>query len=287
MVDIEGVVFSEEALYGCKVTTVDVLSEQAAKDLGKKVGTYITICVDPPLDKLGEVLPVGECLAEVLDRILRPYYHGKLCICGVGNDQIPADALGPEVARSLPLKQLSELGKAGSFREVCSFVPGTMATNNIATEDIAGGVTRAIGADCALLVDSCVTQDVSRLFRTIQLSTNGGLSSYMSGRKADWSALNIPVISLVVPTAISLFSLLTGSEAREVQDETLTSTGVKDVVEAAGNIIAYAILRTCWPSLSKAECFIYSKINRDSIPFSSVLGEAFEDTEETETPPAR
>lgn len=284
MPNTDEITFNEETLHGCKVKTVAVLSEQAAKDLGKPVGTYITIYADTPLNELGEMFPVGECLSEVLDQALRPYYHGKLCICGMGNTQVPADALGPEVTRNLPLKVFAELGTAGNFREVCSFAPGTMATNNIATEVIVGGVAQAVGADCLLLVDSSVTQDVSRLFRTIQLSTNGGLSSYTSGRKADWFALHIPVISLVVPTAVSLSTLLPAAEA---QDEILTGTRVRDVIEAAGNIIAYAILRICWPSLSKAECFIYSKINRDPFPFSSVLGEAFEGTEDPEAPPAR
>lgn len=90
-----------------------------------------------------------------------------------------------------------------------------------------------------LLVDSSVAQDVSLLFRTIQLLTNGGLNSYTSGRKVNWAALNISVISPVVPTAISLFSLLPEAE---VQNEILTSTKDKDMVEAAGNIIVYAIL---------------------------------------------
>lgn len=277
MPNVDGIMLSEETLQGCEVTTVAVQSEQAAKALKKSIGTYITIQANTTLDKLGDVLPVGECLAEVLDRVLSPYYHGKLCICGMGNRRFPHDSLGPEVTYNLPLKMYS--GREGNFRDVCSFDPGVSMITNIDTEKTVAGVAKAVEADCVLLIDSSIAQDISRLSRTIQLSTTGGVSSYLSGRKADWGALGVPVISLVVPTIIPLSVFVP-----EEQDELLTSAMVKDVIVAAGSIIAYAILRVCWPTLSKAECFIFSKMNKDPIPFSAVLEEAFEEnTEGTET----
>jgi len=277
---MDGVMLREETLHDCKVTSVTIQSEQAAKTLNKSVGTYITIQANATLDKLSDVLPVGECLAEVLDRVLHPYYHGKLCVCGMGNRRVPCDSLGPEVTYSLPLKMYS--GREGNFCDVCSFDPGVSMTTNIDTEKIVGGVIKAVGADCLLLIDSSMTQDISRLSRTIQLSTAGGVNACLSGRKADWSALGVPVLSLVVPTIIPLSVL---NPEQETRDEMLTSTTVKDVIAAAGSIIAYAILRACWPSLSKAECFIFSKANKDPIPFSAVLGEAFEIAPEASATP--
>lgn len=280
MTEMDGVVFSEETLYDCKVTTTTVQSEEAAKELGRVVGTYITIEANTTLDKLGDVFPVGECLVEVLNRVLRPYHHGKLCICGIGNRHIPPDSLGPEVIDNLPLNMYSD--REGNFHGICSFAPGVSMTTNIDTEKIVGGVVKAAEADCVLLIDSSMTQDISRLSRAIQLSTAGGVSSCLSGREVGWETLGIPVISLVVPVAIPLSVFI---PKREAQDEILTSMTVKDVITAAGNIIAYAILRVCWSTLSKAECFIFSKINKDPIPFSSVLGEAFEEkTKKSEEP---
>lgn len=280
MSNVDGIMFSEETLHGCEVTTVTVQSEQAATALKKSIGTYITIQANTTLDKLGDVLPVGECLAEVLDRVLSPYYHGKLCICGMGNRRFSHDSLGPEVTYNLPLKMYS--GREGNFCDVCSFDPGVSMITNIDTEKTVAGVVKEVKADCVLLIDSSIAQDISRLSRTIQLSTAGGVSSYLSGRKADWSSLGLPVVSLTVPTVIPLSAL---DPKRETQDELFTSAAVKDVIAAAGSIIAYAILRVCWPNQSKAACFIFSKMNKDPIPFSSALGEAFEEeTGKSETP---
>ena len=261
----KGVEVSEEKMYGYKVTTVRIQTEQAAKELEKEIGSYITIEADESLGVHIMIEGIGECLAEVLGRVMQPYYHSKLCICGVGHRDLPADALGPKVLQNLPLSLLSELGTEENFREVCSIEPGTASTNNINTEVIVSGVVQAVGADCLLLVDSLATNEPSKLFRTIQLSTAGGLSPYLSGRKVDWSALGVPLISLGVPMAIPLAAL---APQQDLNDDMLTGTHVQDVIESAGRIIAYAILRICWPSKSKAECFGLSGINCTPLPYS-------------------
>lgn len=265
---IEGTEIIKEELYGCNVTTVHVQSEQAAEKLKKAVGAYITIEAGESLNEYTKIEDVGECLAEVLGRVMQPYYHGKLCICGIGNKDHSADALGPETVYNLPLKAISDVGTEENFREVCSLVPGTAFTNNIDTEVIVKGVVDAIGADCVLLVDSLTTMEPSRLFQTIQISTAGGLRPHLSGRKADWTALGAPVISLGVPVTIPLAAL---SSQQEPNNKLLTSAEVQSVIAGAGRIIAYAILRMCWPSKSKAECFVLSGLNRNPIPHSFLL----------------
>lgn len=248
---IEGIETVEEELHGYQVTTVQVRSELAAETLKKPLGTYITIETRETPDKYMEIDEIGECLAEVLDRVLRPHYHGRLCICGIGNRDLPADALGPEVVRNLPLKLYSAAGVKGNFCDVCSIAPGTPWTSNINTETIVNGVVKEIGANCVLLVDSLVTKGPSKLFRTIQQSAAGGTNPFLSDEKADWSALGVPIISLGIPTGISLSGLFPDANPG---GDVFTSVNSPNIVAAAGRIIAYAILRTCWPTQSKAEC---------------------------------
>lgn len=261
---IEGIETSEEELYSCHVTTVHVQSEQAAETLQKPIGSYITIETGKPLSRHDHIMSVGECLAEVLDRVLRPHYHGKLCVCGIGNRDCSADALGPEVTHNLPLKVLSECGLEGNFREVVSLEPGTAGTNNINTEVLVAGVARAVGADCLLLIDSLTAKEPARMFQTIQLSTSGGLSLHLTGRNADWSVLGIPVISLGVPMAIPASVLLPD---QDLGSTLFTSIGVQDEIAATGRIIAYSILRVCFPTYSTADCFTWSGLNNDPILF--------------------
>lgn len=269
MPHIEGIEAVKEELHGYQVTTIQVRSEQAEETLKKPLGRYITIEIGEIPDKYMEIDDIGECLAEVLDRILRPHYHGRLCICGIGNRESSADALGPEVVRNLPLKLYSAAGVKGNFCDVCSIAPGTPWNNNINTETILNGVVKEIGADCVLLVDSLVTEYPSRIFRTIQLSTLGRTNSYLSDRQVDWSDLGVPVISLGVPMGIPLSSL--SSDANPV-DEVLTSANAQNIVAAAGRIIAYAILRVCWPAQSKAECSVLSGADQNPVLYGFMLG---------------
>lgn len=236
----KGIEISEEKLHGHQVTTVRILSKEAAKELKKSISDYIIIEIGDKLNKSEKIEDIGECLAEALARILRPYYHGKLCICGIGNRDVPVDALGPEVLYNLPLKALSKIEAEKNFSDVCSFEPGTEWTNNIHTEVMVKGIVEEIEADCLLLVDSLLARGPSHLFRSIQVSTMGSLSPYLSGRLADWSALSIPVISIGVPMVISLPESSPGQVP-----ELFTSTNVQEVIAAAGCVIAYAILRVC------------------------------------------
>lgn len=276
MAYFQGIETSEEELHGCNVTTVLVQSEDAAKKLQKPIGSYITIETGTPLSKHEHIERVGECLAQMLALVLRPHYHGKLCVCGIGNRDVPADSLGPEVTRNLPLNVLSGLGLEGNFCEVFSFEPGTLGTNNINTEVLINGVAKAVGADCLLLVDSSTDEEPARMFQTIQISTSGGVSPFLSGRKADWSALGIPVISLGVPMVLSTSILFPG---QDFGSGLFTSVDVQSEIDAAGRIIAYSILRICFPTLSKADCFLFSGLNQNPVPYSFLLETEGEETE--------
>lgn len=258
----------EEELCGCRVFSVELRSADAAERLNKAVGTYITIYSGAVLDGQAKIETAGECLAAVLERVLRPYYGGKLCICGLGNSNTPADSLGPEVTRNLPLMFLSGSQINGNFQDVCAFSPGTFGLTNMQTELVVNGVAKAVKADCVLLVDSIATTEISRLFQTIQISTAGGTTPYLTGRKPDWSIVGVPVISLGVPTTIPLSALTSDTS---LEGTTLTSIYVGDVIAAAGTIIVYAILRACWPSLSKSDCFLLTKAHRDPLPYSPLL----------------
>ncbi|MFR8333590.1 MAG: GPR endopeptidase [Oscillospiraceae bacterium] len=96
-------------------------------------------------DEHEQIECAGECLAEILVRVLGPHFHGKLCVCGLGNRELPADSLGPEVTSRLPLNliQLAQ-GYDCRFREVCSFTPGVFGINNVRTDTLVAGAVQAM-----------------------------------------------------------------------------------------------------------------------------------------------
>lgn len=269
MSDIKDAIIQEEELHGCQVTTVDVQTEDLAARLGRAVGCYITIDATTLPDEHDRIECVGECLAEILNRVLSPHFHGKLCVCGLGNRELPADSLGPEVTGNLPLSffQLAQ-GYDCQFRDVCSFTPGVYGVNNVRTDALVAGAIRTMGADCLLLVDSVVATDPVKLFKVIQLSTAGGTKSFFSDQAENWASLGIPVISIGVPTAVPMKTICPSGPQDNIL---LTSTTVGTEVAALSMILCYALIRVCWPSMSRDECFLLTKINKDPLPYSSLL----------------
>lgn len=269
MSDMKDAIIQKEKLHGCQVTTVDIQTEDLAARFGKPVGRYITIDTAALPDEHDRIECVGECLAEILGGVLSPHFHGKLCVCGLGNRDLPADSLGPEVTGSLPLSffQLAQ-GYECRFRDVCSFTPGVFGVNNMKTDALVAGAVRAMGADCLLLVDSVVAADPAKLFKVIQIATAGGTKSFFSDRAENWASLGIPVISIGIPTAVPMKTVCPSGPQDDIL---LTSTTVGTEVAALGMILSYALIRVCWPSMTRDECFLLTKINKDPLPYSSLL----------------
>lgn len=269
MPDLQGIAAFEEEVHGCRVTTVEVQTECAAERLGREVGSYITVEMAQQIGECEWLECTGECLVEILERVLRPHFHRKLCVCGLGNRDIPADSLGPEVTSRLPLSFFRLLhGYACQFREIFSITPGVFGVNNTPTPTLVAGAVQSTGADCLLLVDSIATPDPAKLFRMLQISTAGGTRSFFRGGEEDWASIGIPVLAIGIPTAIPLNALSPGASK---DDMVLTSTQAASEIEALGALLTYALIRVCWPSLNREECFLLTKVNSDPLPYSPLL----------------
>ena len=191
----DGVEVEERRIYGIPVKAVEIKTEDGAESLDRAVGKYITIQTGLLSSETLDLKALGECVSEVLTEVLSRYKGNTLCICGLGNRELVADSLGPDVIRNLSLKVFSGAASLnGLFKSVCSFVPGTAWTNNLDTELMVKGILKEANANCLLLIDSLVTRNPERLCQSIQVSTAGGMNPFFAGRSIDWSALGVPVI---------------------------------------------------------------------------------------------
>lgn len=86
----------------------------------------------------------------------------------------------------------------------------------------------------------------------------------LAGRSIDWSALDVPVISIGVPLAITAGTFI---QSGALTEETFTTLHAHHAVAASSFIISYAILRTCWPDLTTQDCIDFIRFNRDVIPY--------------------
>jgi len=196
--------------------------------------------------------------------MLEPYFRQNLCICGIGNKNVKSDALGPEVINKLPLKFLDAFDKAKSnFQNVYAICTDVEWYTNISPPAFVASAVTATKSDCVLLVDSIAAENYNQLYKTIQISEAGSMTTHLSNNKVDWSTLNVPVIYVGIPIAIPAISIFPEATS---SIELFTSIHVDTAIAAAGTIIAYALMRMCWPLLSRQACFAYTKLEKDPFP---------------------
>lgn len=233
--------FSNVESHGITVSRVHVKDEDMAGLLSKSVGHYSTLQTGP-LGEYDDLENVCDCLTEELDRYLTPYKGKTILICGIGNQDILADSLGPKTAKKI----CPHLPMKSAFEKLAVLIPGVSGVTNIRNSTAITSVSSAIGAACVLTIDSTCCADYSRLCRRIEL-TDTGLRICENGVKLSPSTLGVPVVSVGVPCVIRTKDLAPDMDPSG--RELLIPADMEDIVKRASLMIACAILRVAFPEL--------------------------------------
>ncbi len=219
--DLHGVDVDEYSIasQNIHVTKVKIESKNAAKAMGKPIGTYITIeapeLLEPDEDYHREI---SECLALELQEILPTQAGGtSILVVGLGNREVTADALGPRVLDNLYITRhiVKIYGKAAyknnCVNEVSSFEPGVMAKTGMETAEIVKGVVAEVKPDVLIVIDALAARSTKRLNRTIQISNTGiqpgsGVGNHRNALTLE--SLGIPVIAIGVPTVVDAATIV-------------------------------------------------------------------------------
>lgn len=231
----------EFVAHGIPVFQTHIKSENAAAALGKACGLYITIATGS-LNMVVDGESVCKCLIEQLKPLLCPFFGKKLCICGIGNQELAADSLGPETIRRFTPPMYESLPIRSNFEKVFTVCPGVKGLTNIGTERIIASVSSAIDADCLLIIDACICEKIQELCSNIQLSDTG-MRSFSQEVDLNETVTELPIVSIGVPTSVRI---LDSEGGREVM---LAPLQVAESVKSAAFIIACAIIQIIYPEL--------------------------------------
>ena len=245
-----------------KITKVVIETMNGAKAMGKPVGTYVTLeapaMILPDEDYHEEIS--GE-LARQLKQII-PGLEGELSVMvvGLGNRDVTADALGPNVVDNLTITRhmMKEYGKAAFDKKkvhmVSGLVPGVMAKTGMESQEIIKGVVEKTKPDVVIVVDALAARSTRRLNRTIQLTNTGihpgsGVGNHRNAITEE--ALGVPVIAIGVPTVVDAATIVgdafdkmmrqAGEEPLDIQDELLAGLGELYNMYVTGKDVDYEI----------------------------------------------
>ena len=197
--------YEEEA--DLRITKVTIDTKNAEKMLGKPMGVYVTMeapaMVEPDDDYHWEI---SEALAEELLKMMpQEQEEQSVLVVGLGNREVTADALGPQVVDNLLITRhvVKNYGKAAynctRMNLVSSIEPGVMAKTGMETAEIISGVVKETGPDVLIVVDALAARSTRRLNRTIQI-TNTGIQP--------GSGVGVPVIAIGIPTVVDAATIV-------------------------------------------------------------------------------
>lgn len=174
MSSIDGIEITEEKFDEFKITLVNVLNQNGADAIDKKIGKYITFEMDNVkyLDNKNKViLKLNEYLKELINT------NEPVMVVGLGNLYVTPDALGSKVVNSIEVtRHILKLAKEmidSNTREVSAICPGVMGNTGIQTSEIISSVSNIVKPKYIIVIDSLMSKSIKRVGASIQLSNTG------------------------------------------------------------------------------------------------------------------
>lgn len=228
--ELRGVALEEyDCMEDVHVTKVVISGKNAAKSMGKPVGTYITLEA-ADLQEYDE--DYHRSISEELARELRSVLPGideerSILVVGLGNRDVTADALGPDTVDNLFINRhiLNEYGKqayrAEKMHKISSLIPGVMAKTGMETAEIVKGVINETKPDIVIVIDALAARSTKRLNRTVQITDTGihpgsGVGNHRNALTKE--SLGVPVIAIGIPMVVDAGTIVNDALEKLAQE---------------------------------------------------------------------
>lgn len=245
------------------ITKVMIETKNGAKAMGKPMGTYVTLeapgMTEPEEDYHQEI---SDILAKEIRNLLpEPDKEKAILVVGLGNRDVTADSLGPNVADNLFINRhiIKEYGKRAynctKMHLVSSLVPGVMAKTGMESAEIIRGVIEQTAPDMVIVIDALAARSTRRLNRTIQITNTGihpgsGVGNHRNALNEE--SLHVPVLAIGVPTVVDAATIVGDAVGEyalgeypgalsELNNMYVTSKDVDAQIQQIGHILCDAL----------------------------------------------
>lgn len=248
------------------VTEIEILNGAGEKAVGKPMGKYITVDM-PEFSHESELLDGRLTALSSIIRDLLPKENGSVLVAGLGNENITPDALGPmcaekifatrhikdEIKKDLEIKHI---------RSVAAVSTGVLGQTGIETAEYIKSVADIVKPVAIITVDALAARRLSRLGKTVQISNTGIIPGSGVGNaraRIDESTMNVPVVSIGVPTVVDGVTLINDLTDRktvaekisqELKETMVTPGDIDTVIERAANLLALAVNCALQPEIA-------------------------------------
>lgn len=223
-----------DGITGIKITELTITSKEGEKLFNKEQGTYITI--EASEGSMGDSDYDASLIGIVTERlrdVVEPFIvnNRSILVIGLGNRDITADSLGPQVVDGLLVNRHIVTCNSNDCR-LSSLVPGVMAQTGMETSQIVKGIVATSKPGVVIVIDALAARNVEHLNKTFQISDRGinpgsGVGNHRSGITD--KTIGVPVVAVGVPTVIEMNNMF------------VTPKDVDIVVKSNAQILSEAI----------------------------------------------
>lgn len=200
---------------GITVTHVKITTEEGARQIGKPVGSYVTIEIDEMLRENEDISERGaQAVCDELKKLITAQKLDSVLVVGLGNRYITPDSIGPKTVGKITVTRhiTKEAGTGFDFsvRAVSAVAPGVLGITGIETSEIVKGVVEHVKPSLVIAVDALAARKLSRLGTTVQLSDTGicpGSGVGNNRKELTEKTLGVPVIAIGVPMVVDAATL--------------------------------------------------------------------------------
>lgn len=198
------------------VNRVEVKDEKGAKEIGKKIGNYVTVECPELYDKDENLkAKVAHTFADEVTKMKESFGNiGNILIIGLGNRNVTPDSLGPLVCEkvfvSRHIKKYLPNMIDSRVVEVSAIAPGVLGITGLETAEVIDGIVDRIKPDMILVIDALASRSISRIGTSIQVSDAGISPGSGIGNKrksVDKETLGIPVLAIGIPTVVYAYTI--------------------------------------------------------------------------------
>ena len=211
MSSIDGIEVTQEKYDEFKITQVNVLNENGAEAIDKKVGKYITFEMED-IKYIENRQMIIDKLEEQLKNLIDK--NKSVMIVGLGNLYVTPDALGSKVVNGIEVtRHILEFAKEmidSNTREVSAICPGVMGNTGIQTSEIISAVSEVVKPEYIIVIDSLMSKSIKRVGSSIQISNTGitpGSGITGINNSIDSDSTGATVISLGVPMVVDMATI--------------------------------------------------------------------------------
>lgn len=180
-------------------------------------------------------------LVKELEKYLKKYNLKKKSSClviGLGNKKIVSDSLGPlTVEHIFATGYLKNLNIITKYRMVYTFIPDVLKNTGMMPYKSIKAIKKELKPDFIIIIDSLISGSIKYLNKVIQITDVGitpgsGISNYQE--EISKNTLNIPVISIGIPSAIEASTII--KDALNIKEDKLLYKKGYDLIVSSKDI---------------------------------------------------